>query len=146
MSQPWPRDSNETASDQAGAVQIACGPHSKDPDVQKFDFLDKRSPNHVADFALPGYADQIKADALSPESHKADVPAGEIKEIVKRDEGGRKVHEFVSSDGKTTFIPQMMRPRLIISKMLGVDRIGGPPRPVEKPHNMGRMGRLPRSA
>jgi hypothetical protein len=68
------------------------------------------------------------------------VPPGEIKEIVKRDEGGRKVHEFVSSDGKTTFIQAMARPRQIVSRFFGRDRIGSTSAmPVEKPRYSGRM-------
>jgi hypothetical protein len=50
---------------------------------------------------------EIRADALKPTSHKADIPPGVIKEIVKRDESGRNRHEFVSSDNRTTFISQM---------------------------------------
>jgi hypothetical protein len=46
-------------------------------------------------------------------------------------------------DLDTTFIHEIMAataPRRIIRRMFGVDRIGdGSARPVEKPHNMGRM-------
>jgi hypothetical protein len=126
-------------------------PYAKDPDVAKFDFLDKQSPNHVPDFALPRYADQIKADALDPESHKADVPAGTIKQITHKDQSGRERHEFVSSDGKTTFIQGMARPRQIVRRMFGVDRVGNisTATPVQKPAYGGRIslrGGLPRSA
>jgi hypothetical protein len=117
--------------------------YSKDPDVAKFNFTEKSGPNGVPDWAVARYADSIKADALDPESHKADVPPGTIKEIVKRDQSGRERHEFVSSDGKTTFITEIMAatsPRRIVRKMFGVDRIGnGSTMPVEKPQSMGRM-------
>jgi hypothetical protein len=84
----------------------------------------------------------IRADALKPESYKADTPAGTIKEIVKTDMSGRKVHEFVSSDNKTFIhhITEAMSPRRIVSRMFGVDRIGdGSAKPVEKPASMGRQ-------
>jgi hypothetical protein len=78
-----------------------------------------------------------------------EIADGEIREFVRKDEGGRTIHEFVSRDG-TTFIQQMARPRQLIRRMYGVDRIGpGNTRPVEKPQYMGRMalrGGLPRSA
>ncbi|HEY2530328.1 MAG TPA: hypothetical protein VGJ20_20720 [Xanthobacteraceae bacterium] len=67
------------------------------PDVAKFNFTAKSGPNGVPDWAVAKYADQIKSDALDPASHKADVPAGEIKEIVKRDQSGRERHELVST-------------------------------------------------
>ena len=140
----------ETANMYRRRLIAGLAPYSKDPDVAKFDFLDKRNPNHVPDFALRRIADSIKADALSPESHRADVPPGEIKEIVKRDESGRERHEFVSSDGRTTFIQMMARPRQIVTRFFGRDRIGSfSTRPVEKPVYGSRMplrGGLPRSA
>jgi hypothetical protein len=83
----------------------------------------------VPNWAVANYADQIKADALDPASHKADVPAGQIKEIVRKDQSGRERHEFFSSDGKTTFIHEivaMTTPRRITRKMFGVDQVGGP--------------------
>jgi hypothetical protein len=67
---------------------------------------------------------------------------------------GRKVHEFVSGDGRTTFIHQIMAqtsPRRIVSRFFGRDRVGNTSTatPVEKPTYGGRMslrGGLPRSA
>jgi hypothetical protein len=120
---PQQRD-GESASMYRRRLLAGLTPYSKDPDVAKFNFTDSKDLNWVPDFALPGYADQIKADALSPASHKVDVPPGEIKEIVKRDEGGRKVHEFVSGDGRTTFIHQIVAarsPRQILTR-LGIPR------------------------
>jgi hypothetical protein len=119
------------------------------------DHLQKYSPeyrsvdlNHVPSNMLENVATKIVADALSPVSHSFDVPDGTIKEIVKRDEGGRKVHEFISGDGRTTFIQQMARPRQIVTRFFGRDRIGSfSTRPVEKPTYMGRQalrGGLPR--
>ena len=110
------------------------------------DHLQKYSPeyravdlNHVPPNMLENVATKIVADALLPVSHSFDVPAGQIKEIVRRDEGGRRIHEFVSSDG-TTFIQQMARPRQIVSRFFGRDRIGSAStRPVEKPVYAGRM-------
>jgi hypothetical protein len=143
----------ESANMYRRRLLAGLAPYSKDPDVAKFDFLDKRSPNHVPDFALPRYADSIKADALDPASHRADVPPGQIKEIVRRDMSGRETHEFVNGDGRTTFIHEIAAqtsPRRIVRRMYGVDVIGNnSTRPVEKPRYMGRMalrGGLPRSA
>jgi hypothetical protein len=62
-----------------------------------------------------------------------------IKEIKTKDITGRDKFEFVSGDPKTTFISLMARPRQIIGRMLGVDRVGGPSQPVENPERMGRM-------
>jgi hypothetical protein len=124
--------------------------YSKDPDVAKFDFTATSGANGVPDWAVAKYADQIKADALSPDSYRADVPPGEIKEIVKKDMSGRETREFVSSDGKTTFIQMMARPRQIVRRMFGVDKVGSfTTRPVEKPSYGGRMplhNGLPRRA
>jgi hypothetical protein len=84
---------------------------------------------------------EIRADALKPESHRADIPPGVIREIVKKDPSGRDRHEFISSDNRTTFISQInnLNPRRVIARMFGVDRVGGPLRPVERPQNVGRM-------
>jgi hypothetical protein len=141
----------ESANMYRRRLLAGLAPYAKDPDVTKFNFTDSKDLNWVPDFALPRYADQIKADALSPESHKADVPEGEIKQITHRDPSGRERHEFVSSDGKTTFIQSMARPRQIVRRMFGVDRVGNisTATPVQKPQYMGRVplrGGLPRSA
>jgi hypothetical protein len=93
---------------------------------------------------------QIRQDALKPEAQHVDIAEGEIREFVRKDESGRERHEFVSSDGKTTFIQMMARPRQIVTRFFGRDRIGSfSTRPVEKPQYMGRMalrGGLPRNA
>jgi hypothetical protein len=149
----------ESANTYRRRLLAGLTPYAKDPDVQKFDFLDKQSPNHVPDFALPGYADQIKADALDPASHRADVPGGEIKEIIKRDESGRKRLEFVSSDDRTTFINETGPNSLVawgrigarrVVSYLGLPRDGAGSRlDRAKPVTMGRVplrGGLPRSA
>ena len=140
----------ESANMYRRRLLAGLAPYSKDPDVAKFDFAATSGANGVPNWAVAKYADQIKADALSPESHRADVPPGEIKEIVKRDESGRERREFISSDGRTTFIQMMARPRQIVRRMFGVDRIGSAStRPVEKPTYAGRMalrGGLPRNA
>jgi hypothetical protein len=139
----------ESANMYRRRLLAGLAPYSKDPDVAKFDFTATSGANGVPNWAVAKYADSIKADALSPESYRADVPAGEIKEIVKRDESGRERHEFVSSDGKTTFIQMMARPRQIVSRFFGRDRIGNfAAKPVEKPAYAGRMalrGGLPRT-
>jgi hypothetical protein len=93
---------------------------------------------------------QIRQDALKPTARHVEIADGEIREFVRKDEGGRTIHEFVSRDG-TTFIQQMARPRQIVRRMFGVDRIGnGSTRPIEKPrYGGGRMSLhngLPRSA
>ena len=130
----------ESANMYRRRLLAGLAPYSKDPDVAKFDFTATSGANGVPNWAVAKYADQIKADALSPKSYRADVPPGEIKEIVKRDESGRERREFISSDGRTTFIQMMARPRQIVRRMFGVDRIGnGSTRPVEKPISMGRM-------
>jgi hypothetical protein len=121
------------------------------------DHLQKYSPeyravdlNHVPPNMLENVATKIVADALSPVSHSFDVPAGQIKEIVRKDESGRERHEFVSSDGRTTFIQMMARPRQIVTRFFGRDRIGNfATTPIEKPRYGGRMplhNGLPRSA
>ena len=93
---------------------------------------------------------QIRQDALRPEARHVEIPEGQIREFKRRDESGREVTEFVSSDGKTTFIQMMARPRQIVRRMFGVDRIGnGSTRPIEKPRYGGRMplhNGLPRRA
>ena len=130
----------ESANMYRRRLLAGLAPYSKDPDVAKFDFTASSGPNAVPSWAVAKYADQIKADALDPASHRADVPAGAIKEIVQKDSSGRERHEFVNGDGRTTFIHEIMAatsPRRIVAKMLGVDKIGGPPRPVERPHNAG---------
>jgi hypothetical protein len=133
----------ESANMYRRRLLAGLAPYSKDPDVAKFDFTASNGPNAVPDWAVKNYADQIKADALDSASHRADVPAGQIKEIVKKDMSGRTTHEFVSSDGLTTFIHEIAAatsPRRIVRRMFGVDRIGnGSTRPVEKPISMGRM-------
>lgn len=130
----------ESASSYRRRLLAGLTPYSKDPDVAKLDFT---TPSGVPDWAVKNYAGQIKADALDPASHRADVPAGQIKEIVRKDPCGRERHEFVSSDGLTTFIHEIAAatsPRRIVRRMFGVDRIGnGSTRPVEKPISMGRM-------
>ena len=111
------------------------------------DHLQKYSPeyravdlNHVPSNMLENVATKIVADALSPVSHSFDVPDGTIKEVIKTGADGRKTHEFVSGDGKTTFIQQMARPRQIVTRFFGRDRIGSfSTRPVEKPAYGGRM-------
>ena len=130
----------ESANMYRRRLLAGLAPYSKDPDVAKFDFTATSGANGVPNWAVARYADQIKADALDPASHRADVPAGTIKEIVKRDESGRERREFISSDGRTTFIQMMARPRQIVRRMFGVDRIGnGATTPVQKPISMGRM-------
>jgi hypothetical protein len=143
----------EAASRYRRRLLAGLTPYSKDPDVAKLDFTTPTGPNGVPAWAVSRYADSIKADALDPASHRADVPAGTIKEIIKRDQSGRRTHEFVSSDG-TTFIHQIMAqtsPRRIVSRFFGRDRVGSTSTatPVEKPAYGGRMslrGGLPRSA
>jgi hypothetical protein len=94
---------------------------------------------------------EIRADALKSTSHKADIPPGVIKEIVRRDESGRDRHEFISSDQKTTFISDMTEAKRrgwtaavgnqfirILDYMNGV--MPTTPRNMAvKPQNMGRM-------
>jgi len=143
----------ESANTYRRRLLAGLTPYSKDADVAKFDFTARSGPNGVPDWAVKNYADQIKADALDPASHKADVPAGQIKEIIQRDSSGRARHEFVNGDGRTTFIHEIMAatsPRRIVRRMFGVDRIGsGSTMPVEKPQSMGRQPLfrgLPRNA
>ena len=120
-----------------------CSPDHKDLDLDTVLF---RQPESFRETILS----QIRQDALRPEARHVEIPEGQIREFKRRDESGREVSEFVSSDGKTTFIQMMARPRQIVRRMFGVDRIGnGSKRPVEKPHNMGRMNLhrgFPRSA
>jgi hypothetical protein len=84
----------------------------------------------------------IKADALKPGAVAMDTPPGIIREIKTKDKiTGRDQSEFVSSDG-TTFIHQLAgaRPRRILSRILGLDRIGSAGNtPIENPERMGRM-------
>lgn len=96
-------------------------------------------------------ASRIVADALSPVSHSFDVPAGAIKEIVKKDQSGRERHEFISSDQKTTFISEMnnILPRRVTASVGGrfvklLDFVNGalgttPLNLSVKPTNMGRQ-------
>jgi hypothetical protein len=137
---------NETAETYrlrlASGVQN-CSPDHRDLDLESVLF---RQPQSFRETILS----QIRQDALRPEVRHVGIPEGEIREFRRRDESGREVSEFVSSDGKKTFIQMMARPRQIVRRMFGVDRIGnGSTRPVEKPHNMGRMNLhrgFPRSA
>jgi hypothetical protein len=121
----------------------ACSPDHRDVDLET---VLLRQPPSSRETILS----QIRQDALRPEARHVGIADGEIREFKRRDESGREVTEFVSSDGKTTFIQMMARPRQIVRRMFGVDRIGnGSTRPVEKPHNMGRMNLhrgFPRSA
>ena len=111
-----------------------CSPEHKDLDLEA---VLLRQPPAFRETIL----NQIRQDALRPEARHVEIPEGQIREFVHKDQGGRTVHEFASKNG-FTFIHEIMNatvPRRIISRMFGVDRIGGPPRPVERPHNMGRM-------
>jgi hypothetical protein len=117
-----------------------CSPDHRDLDLETVLF---RQPASFRETILS----QIRQDALRPEARHVEIPEGQIREFKRRDQGGREVGEFISSDGRTTFIQMMARPRQIVRRMFGVDRIGsGATRPVEKPISMGRMARLPRSA
>jgi hypothetical protein len=112
----------------ASGVQ-ACSPDHRDVDLET---VLLRQPPSSRETILS----QIRQDALRPEARHVGIADGEIREFKRRDESGREVTEFVSSDGKTTFIQMMARPRQIVRRMFGVDRIGnGSTRPVEKPHN-----------
>jgi hypothetical protein len=68
----------ESASSYRRRLLAGLTPYSKDPDVAKLDFTTPSGPSGVPDWAVKNYADQIKADALDPASHRADVPAGQI--------------------------------------------------------------------
>ena len=94
-----------------------CSPDHKDLDLETVLF---RQPASFRETILS----QIRQDALRPEARHVEIPDGQIREFKRRDEGGREVTEFVSSDGKTTFIQMMARPRQIVRRMFGVDRIG----------------------
>ena len=60
-------------------------------------------PDYWVNKVLP----QIRKDALNPQSHKVDVPAGVIKKIRRKDKvSGRDYSEFISSDNRT-FIHEM---------------------------------------
>lgn len=111
-------------------------------------------------FMLDKVLGEIRADALKPTSHTADIPPGVIREFIKRDESGRERHEFVSSDQKTTFINDVgpnslvaqgvIGARRVVSRFFGRDRVGNisTATPVEKPRYAGRMplhNGLPRS-
>ena len=111
------------------------------------------------DFMVDKVLGDIRADALKPESHRADIPEGQIKEIVKRDESGRPRHEFISSDNKTTFINETGPNSLMAWGRVGARRVvsylGLPRDPAgsrldrAKPVSMGRIALnrgLPRSA
>jgi hypothetical protein len=125
----------------ASGVQ-ACSADHRDLDLESVLF---RQPAPFREAILT----QIRADALKPEARITEIADGEIRGFKRRDESGREIEEFFSRDG-TTFIQQMARPRQIIRRMFGVDRIGpGNTRPVEKPRYSGRMplhNGLPRSA
>jgi hypothetical protein len=144
----------ESASTYRRRLLAGLTRYSKDPDVAKIDFTAASGPSGVPNWAVVKYADQIKADALDPASHRADVPDGQIKQITRRDQSGRETHEFVSGDGRTTFIHQIMAqtsPRRVVSRFFGRDRVGNisTATPVQKPTYGGRMplsGGLPRSA
>ena len=120
-----------------------CSPDHRDLDLDTVLF---RQPASFRETIL----NQIRQDALKPTARHVEIPEGQIREFKRRDESGREVTEFVSSDGKTTFIQMMARPRQIVRRMFGVDRIGNnSTRPVEKPRYGGRMplhNGLPRSA
>lgn len=111
-----------------------CSPDHKDLDL---DTVLYRQPASFRETIL----NQIRQDALHPQARHVEIPDNQIREFVHKDQGGRTVHEFASKNG-FTFIHEIMAatsPRRIVAKMLGVDKIGGPPRPVERPQNMGRM-------
>ena len=111
-----------------------CSPDHRDLDLDTVLF---RQPESFRETILS----QIRQDALRPEARHVEIPEGQIREFKRRDESGREVTEFVSSDGKTTFIQMMARPRQIVRRTFGVDRIGnGSTRPVEKPRYMGANG------
>ena len=120
-----------------------CSPDHRDLDLDTVLF---RQPESFRETILS----RIREDALRPEARHVEIPEGQIREFKRRDELGREVTEFVSSDGKTTFIQMMARPRQIVRRIFGVDQIGNnSTRPVEKPRYMGRMplrNGLPRSA
>lgn len=57
--------------------------------------------------------DVIYADALTAASHPADLPAGQLREIVKQDRTGRKISEFVGN--KSAWMDQFKAtPQLMI--------------------------------
>jgi hypothetical protein len=82
-------------------IRLASAMQEYSPEWAKVNLHE--APSFMVDRVLG----EIRADALKPTSHRADIPPGVIKEIVKRDESGRNRHEFVSSDQKTTFISEM---------------------------------------
>ena len=131
---PAMRD-NETA--EAYRLRLAsgvqnCSPDHRDLDLETVLF---RQPASFRETILS----QIRQDAIKPEARITEIGPGQIREFVRKDEGGRTIHEFASRDG-TTFIQQMARPRQIITQFFGRDRIGNfSAKPVEKPQYMGRM-------
>jgi hypothetical protein len=82
-------------------IRLASAMQEYSPEWAKVNLHE--APSFMVDTVLG----EIRADALKPTSHKADIPPGVIKEVVKRDESGRNRHEFVSSDQRTTFISEM---------------------------------------
>jgi hypothetical protein len=93
-------------------LRLASGVQNCSPDLRDLDLESTllRQPASFRDTVLS----QIRADALKPTARHVEIPEGEIREFVRKDEGGRTIHEFVSRDG-TTFIQQMARPRQIVS-------------------------------
>jgi hypothetical protein len=94
-------------------IRLASAMQEYSPEWAKVNLHE--APSFMVDKVLG----EIRADALKATSHKADVPPGVIKEIVKRDESGRNRHEFISSDNRTTFISQMndSQPRRMTAKV-----------------------------
>jgi len=138
----------EGETSEAYRLRLASGVQNCSPDYRNLDLETVlfRQPAPFRETILS----QIRQDALRPEARRVEIPEGQIREFKRRDESGREVSEFISSDGRTTFIQMMARPRQIVRRMFGVDRIGSnSTRPVEKPISMGRMalrGGLPRNA
>jgi hypothetical protein len=93
-----------------------CSPDHADLDLETVLF---RQPPSFRETILS----QIRQDALRPEARHVGIADGEIREFKRRDESGREVTEFASKNG-LTFIQQMARPRQIVRRMFGVDRIG----------------------
>lgn len=138
----------ETA--EAYRLRLASGVQNCSPDHKDLD-LDTALLRQPAAFRET-ILSQIRQDALRPEARHVEIGPGEIREFVRKDEGGRTVHEFASRNG-FTFIHEIAAatsPRRIVRKMFGVDRVGpGNARPIEKPTYGGRMALhngLPRSA
>lgn len=137
----------EGETSEAYRLRLASGVQNCSPDYRNLDLETVlfRQPAPFRETILS----QIRQDALRPEARRVEIPEGQIREFKRRDQGGREVTEFVSRDG-TTFIHLMARPRQIVSRFFGRDRIGNfSTKPVEKPVYGGRMALhngLPRSA